>query len=229
MTTPRLVIFDCDGTLADSQHIIVEAMGRAFDAHGLARLPRERVLSIVGLSLPIAIHRLLPDSHLDVVEAVSEAYKAAFGVLRRDPAHHEPLYPGCLDTIAVLAARTDTVLGVATGKSRRGVDALFERFDLAGHFVTIQTADDNPSKPHPEMIRKAMREAGAVASRTIMVGDTTFDMAMARAAGVGALGVSWGYHGVAELHETGAHAIVTGYDAMAGALDALFRRLETQA
>ena len=152
MPSPRLVIFDCDGTLVDSQHMIVEAMGRAFDVHDLPRLPRETVLSIVGLSLPIAVHRLLPDAPRDRVTGVSEAYKQAFGELRRDPAHHEPLYPGALEAIAALVDRPDVLLGIATGKSRRGVDGIFERFGLAPHFVTVQTADDNPSKPHPEMI-----------------------------------------------------------------------------
>jgi len=229
MPSPRLVIFDCDGTLVDSQHMIVEAMGRAFDVHDLPRLPRETVLSIVGLSLPIAVHRLLPDAPRDRVTGVSEAYKQAFGELRRDPAHHEPLYPGALEAIAALVDRPDVLLGIATGKSRRGVDGIFERFGLAPHFVTIQTADDNPSKPHPEMIRRAMAETGTAAPRTIMVGDTTFDMEMARAAGVGALGVSWGYHPRADLDDSGAHTIIDGYEALTGALDRLFARLEDEA
>jgi phosphoglycolate phosphatase len=229
MTPPRLIVFDCDGTLVDSQHIIVEAMGRAFDAHGLARLPRERVLSIVGLSLPIAVHRLLPEAHRSDVEAVSEAYKAAFGDLRRMPDHQEPLYPGTLDVLDELSARDDTLLGIATGKSRRGVDAILTRFDLHGRFITIQTADDNPSKPHPEMIRRALRESGAAANKTIMVGDTTYDMEMARAAGVGAVGVSWGYHQIDELHHAGAHTIVHGYEALPAALQQVMAMLETDA
>jgi phosphoglycolate phosphatase len=225
---PRLVIFDCDGTLVDSQHMIVEAMGRAFERHGLRRLQRERVLSIVGLSLPLAIQRLLPAESADLVATVSDAYKQAFGDLRRQPEHQEPLYPGAADALDALLAAPDVVLGIATGKSRRGVDGVLERYDLGGHFVTIQTADDNPSKPHPEMIRRAMAEAGVEAERTVMVGDTTFDMDMAQAAGTGALGVAWGYHPVADLAASGAHAIVTGYEQLGGALDDIFRQLETE-
>lgn len=225
----RLVVFDCDGTLVDSQHMIVEAMGLAFDAHAIPRLPRGKVLSIVGLSLPIAVQRLLPEASASKVNAVSNAYKEAFGVLRRDPGQAEPLYPGTAETIRSLAARQDVLLGIATGKSRRGVDHLLERFELTDLFVTIQTADDNPSKPHPEMLRRAMGEAGADSVSTVMVGDTTFDMEMARAASAGAVGVSWGYHAVPELVSCGAHAIVHGYEALPPALDALFEERERDA
>lgn len=203
----HLVLFDCDGTLVDSQHIIVEAMTRAFTANGLAPLPAKQVLSIVGLSLPLAVERLLPDSEPDVIGRVTQGYRDAFGVLRRDPAHHEPLYPGILEVIHELSARPDVVLGVATGKSIRGVVALFERMQLGQHFVTIQTADTNPSKPHPAMIQTAIVEAGVEAERTVMIGDTTYDMEMACLAGVGALGVSWGYHPAYALEAAGAHSI----------------------
>jgi phosphoglycolate phosphatase len=103
------------------------------------------------------------------------------------------------------------VLGLATGKSRRGVDALFERLNLTPHFVTIQTADGHPSKPHPSMIRTAIAEAGVRATDTIMVGDTTYDITMACNAEVAGIGVAWGYHDVADLKRAGAHAIVHGY------------------
>lgn len=219
----KLVIFDCDGTLVDSQHIIYEAMTRAFLAAGLAPLPRPAVLSIVGLSLPIAVARLLPTgSDPRLIEQVSDAYKAAFGELRRDPMHHEPMFPGAAETVAALSARGDVVLGVATGKSRRGVDALFERFGLHPHFVTIQTADNHPSKPHPSMVLEAMAEAGVEPDRTIMIGDTTFDIEMARAAGAGAIGVDWGYHARGLLEAAGAHHILATFPDLPGALDRLY-------
>lgn len=215
----KLVIFDCDGTLVDSQHIIVTAMTRAFDAHGLVPPPRDQVLSIVGLSLPIAVARLMPDADASLVATVSDAYRDAFGDLRRGQNHNEPMFPGALDAIQQLAARPDVVLGVATGKSRRGVAALFERFEIAPHFVTIQTADTHPSKPHPSMILTAMAEAGAEAARTVMIGDTTYDIEMARAAGVGAIGVSWGYHPSVALEAAGAHVIVDHCKELIGAVD----------
>lgn len=217
----KLVIFDCDGTLVDSQHLIVAAMSQAFDMHGLTPPPREKTLSIVGLSLPIAVARLLPpDADAGLIDAVREGYRSAFGDLRRDPSHNEPMYPGALDAIRELAARPDVVLGVATGKSIRGVDRLFERFEIAQHFVTIQTADTHPSKPHPSMILTAMAEAGTDPSRTVMIGDTTYDIEMARAAQVGAIGVDWGYHSPVELEAAGAHVIVSRYPDLIGAIDA---------
>jgi phosphoglycolate phosphatase len=217
----NLVIFDCDGTIVDSQHIIVAAMDHAFAAHGLAGLPRERTLSIVGLSLNQAVSRLLPDADAAFVERVAQSYKGAFGELRRDPAHQEPAYPGALEAIRALAARPDTVIGLATGKSRRGVVAIFDRFDLHPHFVTIQTADGHPSKPHPSMIRTAIQETGATAASTVMIGDTTFDIEMAKNAEVAGIGVAWGYHPVDRLKFAGAHTIVHAYTDLIPAIDRL--------
>ena len=93
-------------------------------------------------------------------------------------------------------------LGIATGKSRRGVAHLLDRHGWAGIFATIQTADDHPSKPHPAMLEKALAETGADRRDSVMVGDSTFDMAMARDAGIGAIGVSWGYHRPEALRES---------------------------
>lgn len=200
----KLIVFDCDGTLVDSQHIIVAAMNMAFERHGLPKMQANEVLSIVGLSLPLAVARLLPDASTENVELVSDAYRDAFGQLRRDPAHHEPLYPGMLDVIHALSADDDVLLGIATGKSVRGVMALFERMALESHFFTVQTADTHPSKPHPSMIATAMAEAGVEPDDTVMIGDTTFDMEMAKRANVHAVGVAWGYHPVEALHRAGA-------------------------
>ena len=217
----NLVIFDCDGTIVDSQHMIVAAMDRAFAAHGLVALPRAKTLSIVGLSLDQAIGRLLPGADKSLIDAVGQAYKAAFFDLRQDPANHEPLYPGAIDAIRQLAARDDTVLGIATGKSRRGVNAIFDRMGLHPHFVTIQTADGHPSKPHPSMIRTAIQEVGTSAASTVMIGDTTFDIEMAKNAEVAGIGVAWGYHPIDQLKLAGAHEIIATYDDLIPAIDRL--------
>ncbi len=108
--------------------------------------------------------------------------------------HLEPLYPGAADAVAALARRDDIVLGIATGKSQRGVRAVLARHGLLEHFITIKTADDAPSKPDPGMVLHAMSEAGVAADDTVVVGDTVYDIAMARAAGAAAIGVTWGYH-----------------------------------
>lgn len=203
----RLVILDVDGTLVDSQAIIVAAQREAFAACGLAAPTRERSLSIVGLSLVEAFTALVGPS--GPVEDLAEAYRQAFGRLRRDPTVEEPLFPGMGALVADLRERAGVTLGIATGKSRRGVAYLVERHGWEGCFATIQTADDAPSKPDPAMIRQAMAETGLGPDRTVMVGDTSFDMAMARAAEVAAIGVAWGYHPVAALREAGAGAIAT--------------------
>ncbi|QFU16786.1 HAD-IA family hydrolase [Microvirga thermotolerans] len=212
----KLVIFDVDGTLVDSQNIIVAAQHRAFAAVGLPPPTRERALSIVGLSLAEAFTVLVgPDGP---VERMVEAYKDAFGELRADPANAEPLFPGALDCLRWLSGREDVLLGIATGKSRRGVAHLLERHGWGDLFATVQTADDAPSKPHPAMLLQAMGEVGAEALDTVMVGDSSFDMAMARAARVLPLGVSWGFQPVSALSEAGARLIVDSYGELEQAL-----------
>jgi phosphoglycolate phosphatase len=217
----KLIIFDCDGTLVDSQHIIVAAMDQAFQENGLTPLPRTKTLSIVGLSLPYAIEQLLPGHEPKLVLAVNDAFKNAFGTLRRNPDHLEPPYPGCLDCLRALAARDDVVLGLATGKSRRGVDALFERLAITRHFISLQTADGHPSKPHPSMIHAAMADAGVMPADTVMIGDTTYDIEMAVNANVASIGVAWGYHDVADLSRAGARVIASDYAGLIEVIDRL--------
>lgn len=203
----RLVIFDCDGTLVDSQLMIIAAMEQAFAAQDLAPPSRTAVLGVVGLSLPEAFWQLAGDLDEPSILRLSEGYKAAFGELRRSESHRDPLFHGARDAVLKLAAEPECLLGIATGKSRRGVDHILGREDLASYFATVQTADDAPSKPHPGMIEQAMEEVGARPEHTVMIGDTSFDMLMARHAGVRALGVTWGYHPVEELRAAGAHHV----------------------
>ncbi|RME98526.1 MAG: HAD family hydrolase [Alphaproteobacteria bacterium] len=220
----RLVIFDCDGTLVDSQNIIVAAMEMAFAEAGLDAPARASVLSIVGLSLPEAITRLTLMLDLSpeptAIERITQGYKNAFTTLRQDPAHDEPMFAGAREALAQLAARDDIALGIATGKSRRGVERLLRREGLIDCFHTIQTADDAPSKPHPAMVEQAMADIGVAPEATTMIGDTTFDMEMARRACARAIGVSWGYHPVAMLSQAGAHYVAEDYPALMGLLDA---------
>lgn len=223
MTSPlRLVVFDCDGTLIDSQHMIVAAMNHAFDAHGIPNLPREQVLSIVGLSLDEAIETLVPHVELSLRRRVTESYKGAFFELRSRKDLAEPLFPGVREALDALHARDDTVLGIATGKSQRGLRHALELHGLRDYFVTLQTADDAPSKPHPEMLLRAMREAGADAADTVLVGDTSYDMEMARSAGAHAFGVDWGYHEPHLLRSAGAHLVLSDFAELAPAADTLW-------
>jgi phosphoglycolate phosphatase len=221
----RLVIFDCDGTLIDSQHAIFGSVSQAFGALGLSAPARADVLGIVGLSLPEAFAVLAPKESEAVRGALVDAYRTGFVGVRSRPDHQEAVYDGIPTAIAALAARDDTLLGIATGKSKRGVARLLLQEGWDGHFVTIQTADDHPSKPHPSMILHAMTETGAAPHETVMIGDTAYDIEMALNAGVGAIGVGWGYHDGLRLRAAGAHAIV---QEGAYLLDAIEQRLSAQ-
>ena len=217
----KLVIFDCDGTLVDSQHMIVAAMNGAFSALGRPAPAREATLSIVGLSLVEALSTLTAPDDPDV-PALIEGYKNAFHALRADPNHTEPLYEGAREAVEWLAAR-DVALGIATGKSQRGVRIVLGHHGLYDRFATIQTADDAPSKPHPAMIEQAMAAVGARPGDTVMIGDTTYDIDMAHAAGVAAIGVSWGYHPADALARLKPHAMLTRYAELPAALESLWR------
>ena len=215
----RLVIFDCDGTLIDSQHAICDCMSQAFGALGLAAPARAEVLGIVGLSLPEAMLALAPRESEIIRRQLIEAYRSGFVGVRQRLGQTEPVYDGIAAAVGALAACPETILGIATGKSKRGVARLLSQEGWEGAFLTIQTADDHPSKPHPSMIHKAMADAGAAPRDTVMIGDTTFDMEMARSAGVGALGVSWGYHAPDRLTRAGAHAVVDTGVQLLGVID----------
>lgn len=204
--TLRLAIFDCDGTLIDSQHSIVAAMDAAFAAMSLTCPSRADCLSVVGLSLPQAMARLLPDAEAAFHHEISEHYKQAFHALRAGGQLSEPLYEGIADLLDALEA-DGWLLAVATGKSDRGLRLALEHHGLFGRFVSLQTADRHPSKPHPSMIEAALTQAGVDRAQAVMIGDTSFDMAMAQAAGVRGLGVGWGYHRPDALIEAGAHSV----------------------
>lgn len=204
----RLALFDCDGTLVDSQHNIITCMEDAFARAGLVAPDRHAVRRIVGLSLLPAVQRLIPDAELALQQQVAEDYKTAFQRLRGTGLVDEPLFDGILETLNGLEA-DGWLLGVATGKSDRGLDLCLRHHGIRDRFVTLQTADRHPSKPHPSMVREAMGEAGASPSTTVMIGDTSYDMAMGVAAGTRALGVDWGYHDAHELVSAGAYHVAT--------------------
>jgi phosphoglycolate phosphatase len=207
----RLVIFDCDGTIVDSQHTIVACMQAGFERHGLDAPEPNDIRRTVGLSLLEGIARLAPDHPVEMHEQLVDGYKHSFREVKASPDHHEALYPGMENVITRLDDQ-GYLLGVATGKSQAGLRDTLDLHGLGPRFMTMQTADINPGKPHPGMIESALRETGAEIENTVMIGDTTFDMEMARNAGALAIGVSWGYHGREEMIDAGAHVIVDHSD-----------------
>lgn len=204
----RLALFDCDGTLVDSQHNIILCMDDAFTRAGLTPPPRSETKRIVGLSLLPAMQVLAPDAEHDLHMQLAEDYKTAFQRLRGRGLVEEPLYDGIVAALDTLA-RDGWMLGIATGKSDRGLALCLKAHGLSDYFITLQTADRHPSKPHPSMVHKAVTEAGASPQTTIMIGDTSFDMAMGVAAGARSLGVDWGYHDHSDLLAAGAYHVAT--------------------
>jgi phosphoglycolate phosphatase len=215
----RLVIFDLDGTLIDSVALIVETVTNAFRAVD-EPVPDERAIrAISGITARDAMAFLAPTATPDRINTILESYRTQYrgqaGVAR------EPLFAGALDALDRLQANPDTILAVATGKGYNGAVTLLERHGIIGRFQSIQTPDHNRGKPDPQMIETAMSKAGATQAQTVMIGDTVHDMRMAKAAGVGAIGVTWGYHEQVELLAEGADIVIDSFDKLDGAIDQL--------
>jgi phosphoglycolate phosphatase len=216
----KLCVFDCDGTLVDSERSIIASMCAAFSAHGFPLPTDNAVRRVVGLSLAEAVARLLPVGSEHECIKVCGSYRDAAAAMRVEGALLEPLYPGVRDGLRALEDE-GWCLGLATGRSRRSAIATLAAHRLEDHFMTLQTVDNAAGKPCPQMMFQAMAEVGAEPQATVMVGDTTYDMMMARNAGALALAVTWGYHEKPELEASGAHAAVEEFGAIACTLDRL--------
>ena len=214
----RLAVFDCDGTLVNSQYSIIYCMQAAFEEEGLTRPDEESIRRIIGLPLTQGISFLDPKISQNVVDKIQEAYSSFWQVLRKQSELDEPLYPGTVEVLEILIAR-GWILGIATGKSYRGLIATLEKHKILEMFESLQTADKSRGKPDPEMLINAMNDVGAPAKNSFMIGDTTFDMEMAFNAGVTAIGVEWGYHDASELKASGAHIIIKNYLDLPNILD----------
>jgi phosphoglycolate phosphatase len=214
----RLAVFDCDGTLVDGQADVCWAMDRAFTRAGLAAPDNQAVRRIVGLSLPAAVRALAPALAEEQITAVTEFYRSSYRARREEGLLDEPLYDGIAALLRELHG-AGWQLAVATGKSDRGLAACLATHGIADLFVSLQTADRHPSKPHPAMLEAALFEAGAQPHQAVMIGDTSFDMLMARSAGVRGIGVSWGYHAPAELRASGAITVAENVAMLAQALE----------
>ncbi len=202
-----LVIFDCDGTLVDSQHIIIESMCVAFKQNSVTRPSDEEIRRIVGLSLPDAVESLTESEDEILIGNIVNSYRRAFFEFRKEKGVPESLFPNVVETL-VLIREAGHLLGIATGKSRKGLINTLDCYAILDCFATLQTADDAPGKPNPKMLFRAMEETGFKRCDTIFIGDTVFDIEMAKNADIKGYGVSWGYHDESELLAAGAALII---------------------
>lgn len=220
----RLALFDCDGTLVDSQHAIIDAMDQTCDAFNCTQQSRQAIRNIVGLPLEVGLSMLFPErTDTDHIQ-MADHYRTTFRSMRLAGDVDEPLFDGTAEAIKRLHG-DDWLLGVATGKAMRGLIPTLESHDLQSYFTTLQTADRARGKPHPEMIEKALSETGVETSHTVMIGDTTYDIEMAVNAKVHSIGVSWGYHDPADLKRAGATCIIDHYSELDDALNHIFGSL----
>lgn len=215
----RLIVFDCDGTLIDSQAAIIHAMREAFAAIGRAPPSDEAIRGIVGLSVPQAVATLASDADTQTLARLDRTFREASIAYRAaNPGMSAPLYAGAREALDRLDS-AGALMGVATGKARRGLEHVFDVYGLRRYFLTSQTADDAPSKPHPGMLENCVRKTGA--TNLVMIGDTSYDMAMARNHGCAAIGVSWGYHAPDTLRAAGAAKVIDDFSELDAALESL--------
>lgn len=202
----KLAVFDCDGTLVDSQYAINACMADAFMSVGYPKPDITDVRRVVGLPLVQAIE-IIAESPDAPAQEMADAYSKSWTDLRAKGNLAEPIFDGIVDVLDALSVE-NWLLGVATGKSMRGLKATLEHHQLGSYFQTLQTADKAKGKPDPQMLEFAMAETGADPCETVMIGDTTYDIEMAKAINVRTIGVSWGYHAPEDLKRAGASFIV---------------------
>lgn len=199
-----LIIFDWDGTLANSTQLIVDAICQGSVDVGLPVPSQEAASGIIGLGFREACYALfgqIPDAQLT---ELTGRYSYYYGQGENDI----PLFAGVPEAIAQLTDKGIS-LAVATGKGRAGLNRALDKSGIKQHFMATRCVDECHSKPHPQMILDLMDEAGAEPHRTLMVGDTSFDLQMAQNANVGSLGVTYGAHPLARLLP---HAPIAHFD-----------------
>lgn len=206
----KLFVFDFDGTLSDSAQFICDTMKQAFNSHDKSPPSDHVVRQIIGLQLEQAIRVIDQElSQADVVK-IAKNYRDIYRTQRQKGALTDSLFSGAQDVLELINVQ-DHLAGIATGKSRRGLEGDIERYQIAHYFIGYETSDHHPSKPHPAMLQSMIQQSGLNETDTIMIGDTTYDMQMAKSAGALAIGVSWGCHTVDQLKQAGADYIVTDF------------------
>ena len=203
-----LFIFDFDGTLSDSAGFICTSMALAFEENGVVAPSDAQIRHIIGLSLEQAVEILLsPLQDKQVINKITQTYKNIFSQKRLSGEIKDMIFTGAVEILEKIHASHHEA-GVATGKSMRGLKAELVRHGLEKYFVTLQTSDFHPSKPHPAMLYTALEETGYAPQEAFMIGDTVYDIKMAVSAGVNPVGVTWGCHSVEDLQKAGATKIM---------------------
>lgn len=203
----RLIVFDCDGTLVDSQQTIITATEAAMDEFEFAVPPRRDILYAVGLPVDVALRRHAPEATDDQILSMLDIYRETYQQLVQQDDRGQVMFDGMREQILALGGMDETLLGIITMKSRRGLNRVVDAYDIRQYFQVLKSADDGPGKPAPDLMLDAISETGVEARQALMVGDTSFDIMMAKAAGAKAIGVGWGYQTVDELLDSGADAI----------------------
>jgi phosphoglycolate phosphatase len=215
----KLIIFDFDGTLVDSRSLILESHRIVFSEFRLPLPSPADSLALVGKTLDLILAQLAGSTA--PIRDMVKAYDLLLPQLRADPAFAEKPFDGIADLLRELSSSPNAVLGLATGHTSVTVAPALAALQWRDFFRTIQAADMAPSKPHPAMLLQALEATGVKPENALFIGDTTYDMEMARTAKVSSMGVSWGYHKAERLAAAGAHRVASTVDELRDQLQTL--------
>ncbi|MDG1154189.1 MAG: HAD-IA family hydrolase [Alphaproteobacteria bacterium] len=216
----RLIIFDCDGTLVDSQKSIMNAIVTAWESFGLNPPKLSSVLQVIGLTIQDSVRVLEPDLNENDYGKLEKEFYSAFVNLNEQAKIEEELFPNVVETLNVLND-DKSYLAVLTGKGNLGLQNTFKNKNIGEYFIATKTSDCGPGKPNPQTMNELIAELGVEKESVVMIGDTTHDILTAKNAGVKSIGVSFGYHSVGELVKAGANEIVDDFSNLPSVIDTL--------
>ena len=216
----RLAVFDLDGTLLDSANAIVEGVRACWEACGFPAPDPQMVRRIIGLPWEESIRMLIPGAGPDEFARIRAYHDDVARGARPRPPRDPVLFPGAVEALDALED-SGYLLAIITSRSNARLLELLHRQGIGGRFVALKTTDHGPGKPNPHLMLQTLAETGVAETDAVMVGDTTFDVLMARNAGTAAVGVSWGVHERHELSEAGAAHVVDTFHEILPTLDRL--------
>ncbi len=216
----RLIIFDCDGTLVDSQKSIMNAIVTAWEGFGLNPPKLSSVLQVIGLTIQDSVRVLEPNLNENDYGKLEKEFYSAFVNLNEQAKIEEELFPNVVETLNVLND-DKSYLAVLTGKGKLGLQNTFKNKNIGEYFISTKTSDCGPGKPNPQTMNELIAELGVEKENVVMIGDTTHDILTAKNAGVKSIGVSFGYHSVSELVNAGADEIVDDFSNLPSVIDTL--------